>query len=242
MNSDLSPILRGWDYDPGRVNARWIIGRDGRLKVQLRLDLGVLQMEPEGRPDGRRPRGHDSLLDYYRSLQADMPALDPAACAELQQEAMQYYYRYLAFHALRHFDGVIRDTEHNLELLNLVEHHAADDDMAWAFLQFYPYIRMMNARARAEKNMREQRETDAVSILQEAVSDIRSFWRRQGEEGAPPGSPEIEALTDLLGRIRRQGPRSRGEELREDLARAIAEEKYEDAARLRDQLRDIGEP
>lgn len=242
MNSDITPLLNGWNYDPGSVSARWIIGRDGRLRIQLRLDLGVLQMEPEGRPDGKRPRGHASLLDYHRSLPPGAASLDPVACGELQQEAMQYYYRYLAFHALRHFDGVIRDTEHNLAILDLVEQRMADEDAAWAFLQFYPYIRMMNARARAEKNMGEQHEKEAVSILQEAVKDIQAFWSRNGEGEAPPGSPEIEALTDLLGRIRQQSPRSRGEELREELDRAIAAENYEDAARLRDQLRNIGEP
>ncbi|MBU1693725.1 MAG: UvrB/UvrC motif-containing protein [Verrucomicrobia bacterium] len=242
MNSDITPIVNGWDYDPGRVVARWIIGRDGRLRVQLRLDLGVLQMEPEGRPDGKQPRDHASLLDYYRSLEPEVPALDPAACSELQQEAMQYYYRYLAFYALRHFDGVVRDTVHNLDILDLVERRASDDDTAWAFLQFYPYIRMMNARAYAEKNMAEHHEEEALAIIQEAVTDIRAFWSRHGEEEVPPGSPEIEALTDLLGRLRGNRPRSRGEELREELDRAIAAENYEDAARLRDQLRQIGEP
>jgi hypothetical protein len=227
MNSDITPIVNGWDYDPGRVVARWIIGRDGRLKVQLRLDLGVLQMEPEGRPDGKQPHGQVSLLDHYRSL---------------EQEAMQYYYRYLAFYALRHFDGVVRDTAHNLDILDLVEQRAPDEDVAWTFLQFYPYIRMMNARARAEKDMGEQREEDARTIIREAVTDIRAFWGRHGEGESPPDSPEIEALTDLLGRLHRSRPRSRGEQLREELDRAIATENYEDAARLRDQLRQIGEP
>ena len=242
MNSDITPIVNGWDYDPGRIVARWIIGRDGRLKIQLRLDLGVLQMEPEGRPDGKLPRGHPSLLEYYRSLEPEAPAPDPAACSELQQEAMQYYYRYLAFHALRHFDGVIRDTDHNLGILDLVEQRATDADTVWAFLQFYPYIRMMNARAHAEKDMGEQRDKAALAIIQKAVADIRAFWSRNGEGDVPPDSPEIEALTDLLGRLRQNIPRSRDEELREELDRAIAAENFEDAARLRDQLRKISEP
>lgn len=241
MNNDITPIVNGWDYDPGRVVARWIIGRDGRLKIQLRLDLGVLQMEPEGRPDGRQIRGHPSLLDYYRSLEPDIPPLDPDACTELQQEAMQFYYRYLAFYALRHFDGVIRDTTHNLALLDLVEQHVPNKDAAWSFLQFYPYIRMMNARAHAEKNMGEKHDDKALRAIQEAVSDIRIFWKQHGE-AEPPGSPEIEVLTDLLGRLRRNRPRNRGEELQEELNRAIASENYEAAARLRDQLRKISGP
>ena len=237
MNSDLSPILHGWDYDPARVSARWIIGRDGRLKVQLRLDLGVLQMEPEGRPDGRRPRGHESVLAYYRSLQAGMPVLDPAACAELQQEAMQYYYRYLAFQALRHFDGVIRDTEHNLDIVDLVEQHAADEDMEWAFLQFYPYIRMMNARAKAELAAEAHRYEEAVNALDDAIEDIREFWRDNGDEEDEEDSREIEALTQLMGEIRGSTPRTELDKLQDELTRAIAAEHYEKAASLRDAIK-----
>ena len=43
--------------------------RRGRGKVQLRVDLGILQMEMNGRPDGHRPEGFESWLDYYEYLQ-----------------------------------------------------------------------------------------------------------------------------------------------------------------------------
>ncbi|NCC52491.1 MAG: hypothetical protein EOM20_14915, partial [Spartobacteria bacterium] len=156
MSKDISTIVGGWGYDPGRVNARWITGIDGLPKVQLRMDLGVLQMEMEGRPDGSMPRGSSSLLDYYLGLEDklsfDHPALrlHEEACTELQQEAVQYYYRYLAFAALGHLDGVIRDTEHNLEIFHLVARHAVEEELSWQFMQFYSYVRMMNARAVAE--------------------------------------------------------------------------------------------
>jgi len=159
LNYDISGILGNWNYDPRRVSARWIKGRDGRMKVQLRLDLGLFQLELDGRPDGSRPRGYATLLDYYRALirstlyHEKTFTLNAEACAELQQEAVQYYYRYLSFHALRYFDGVIRDTDHNLGLLELASRHADNDDLSWQFLQFYPYIRMMNARSKAEKAM-----------------------------------------------------------------------------------------
>ena len=54
---DLSRLLREWDYDSNKLNVRRIIGEDGREKIQLRVDLGVLQMEVAGRPDGKRPFG-----------------------------------------------------------------------------------------------------------------------------------------------------------------------------------------
>src|SRR2546429_7269356 len=64
-SKDLTPLLKGWDYEPGTINVRKIFGADGRPKVQMRVELGLLQMELNGRPDGARPHGHESLLDYF---------------------------------------------------------------------------------------------------------------------------------------------------------------------------------
>ena len=57
MNLDLNTLLRDWPHEPGAIKVRKIIGLDGREKLQLRIDLGVLQMEMTGRPDGARPQG-----------------------------------------------------------------------------------------------------------------------------------------------------------------------------------------
>ena len=64
-SKDILPLLKGWDYEPGTINVRKINGLDGKPKLQMRLDLGLLQMELTGRPDGAKPHGYDSLLDYY---------------------------------------------------------------------------------------------------------------------------------------------------------------------------------
>ena len=58
-----------WPYDPATISARWILGADGKRRLQLRLDLGILQMESTGRPDGLRPHEADSLLDHYENLE-----------------------------------------------------------------------------------------------------------------------------------------------------------------------------
>ncbi|MBN1268269.1 MAG: UvrB/UvrC motif-containing protein [Kiritimatiellae bacterium] len=247
MTNDISSILRGWDYDPDHVTARWITGGDGLPKIQLRLDLGLFQMETEGRPDGTTPHGYVSLLDYYLAIEKTSPPhaknlqLDEDACACLQQEAVQYYYRYLAFYALKHLDGVIADTEHNLRLFDFVAAHAADDDLAWQFIQFYPYVRMMNARAHAEKAAEQKDYDSAISEVQEAVDDIRAFWRKHGdlEEDEPPA--ELDVLNELMDRLLSRRPRSKADRLKEALDRAIASENYEKAAALRDALQTIGQ-
>src|SRR5262245_26040359 len=62
---DITPVLDGWDYEPGTINVRKIRGTDGVARLQMRLDLGLLQMELSGRPDGQKPHGCESLLEYY---------------------------------------------------------------------------------------------------------------------------------------------------------------------------------
>ena len=67
---DISAALRGWNFQPGQVNVRLIRGNDGKPKLQLRLDLGLLQMELNGRPDGKRPHRSPTELDFHsRRLQ-----------------------------------------------------------------------------------------------------------------------------------------------------------------------------
>jgi len=46
MNLDISDILEGWDYDGyQKLVVRKSIGNDGKPKIQMRLDMGLYQME-----------------------------------------------------------------------------------------------------------------------------------------------------------------------------------------------------
>ena len=60
---DLRSLLDAWPHDPDE-NVRIIRGHDGREIMQVRLPLGMEQYELDGRPDGRRPHGMVSALDY----------------------------------------------------------------------------------------------------------------------------------------------------------------------------------
>ncbi len=68
MRRDLDDVIQGWPYDPepGEVLARELRARDGRSVLQIRVELGVLQLEISGRPDGARPHGFATYLDYLR--------------------------------------------------------------------------------------------------------------------------------------------------------------------------------
>jgi hypothetical protein len=64
---DISAILKDWPFVAGQVNARLIDGADGAPRIQVRLDLGLLQMHADGRPDGEHPFGFSSLLEYHEA-------------------------------------------------------------------------------------------------------------------------------------------------------------------------------
>ena len=66
MNFDISNLLENWDYQAGPIIVRKFTGQRAD-KIQLRVDLGLLQMNADGRPDGKRPLGHASLSEYHQA-------------------------------------------------------------------------------------------------------------------------------------------------------------------------------
>lgn len=69
MIRDITAILEEWPFEPGQISARMIQAEDGEPRIQIRLDLGLLQMHTEGRPDGQEPNGFRSLLDYFEAME-----------------------------------------------------------------------------------------------------------------------------------------------------------------------------
>jgi len=69
MIRDITAILDDWPFEPGQISARMIQAEDGEPRIQIRLDLGLLQMYTEGRPDGEEPNGFRSLLDYFEAME-----------------------------------------------------------------------------------------------------------------------------------------------------------------------------
>src|SRR6266446_5018833 len=163
MDYDISHLLDHWEYQPGQVVVRRFKGKDGRERIQLRVDLGLLQMYADGRPDGRRPFGHPSLFEYYQARlykhleahhgSAEGFRLKPEDCAKLQLEAIQYHHRYICLLQLEDYAGVVRDAERNLAVFDFVAKHAESEDLAWSLQQFRPQLLMIHARATATQKL-----------------------------------------------------------------------------------------
>jgi len=245
MNLDIGDILAGWPHKPGQVTARRISGGDGTDKIQLRLDLGILQMEGRGRPDGRRPKGCESLLAYYRQELEKFRAerggdegfsLDERACELLRAEAVMYYHRYLAEFVLEDFEAVARDTQRNLDVMEFCGAYAEDPSDRYVLEQYRPYVVMMNTRARAKICLADQRPKAALAAVNEGVEQIDDFLKRFGQEEMSENSSELAVLRVLAREIRAAIPKDPVDKLREALEQAVRDERYEEAAAIRDRI------
>jgi tetratricopeptide (TPR) repeat protein len=248
---DITPVLKGWDYEPGTISVRKVAGQDGHPKLQMRIDLGVLQMELTGRPDGRRPHGCESLLDYFETLLGDHRRrngtelgfhLNQAQCQSLREEAFQYYQRYLSLFVLEDFEGVVRDTERNLRMLDICGQFAEEEQDRLVLEQYRPYIVMMHARAQASIAYNNSNYAEALNIVEQGLSEIREFFVRFHHAEGYGRSNEVRVLKRFAREIRRKLPVDPLAKLRRRLDRAVKDERYEEAAKLRDKIAAIQPP
>jgi hypothetical protein len=271
VSYDISQILRDWHYRPDEITVRIIDGDNGQRRIQLRLDLGILQMEIDGRPDGRRIHECESWLEFHQRRQQEHDrqhpdrasyVLEPEDCAELLREGVQYYHRYLSFWHLGLYELCARDTERNLRLFAFVREHAREERIRLEFDQWRPYVTMMHARAVATPLVELEQWEAAVNVLDAGIRGIEKFlaeynqqekaaqvgelaflerWKREIlEKSAPPAGQPADATSEsTVVADKSQDPLDR---LRADLERAITEERYEDAVRLRDELSRLEDP
>ena len=245
MSLDLNSLLKEWPHEPGAIKVRKVPGLDGREKLQLRIDLGLLQMEIEGRPDGQRPHNCESYLVYHqrRAVRAaergEEYELTPEQCSELQQEGIQYYHRYLSLFQIDEFEGVIRDTQRNLDLFTFVDEHSQREDVVWSFQQFRPYVLMMNTRALVSILLAEGKYGEAIREIEKGRERIVEFFQQSAFPELEAKSSEIAFLDEWLEEVRAKRPLSKLEVMEREMERAIAGERYERAAELRDAIRQI---
>jgi hypothetical protein len=249
MDFDISQLLDQWQYQPGQVVVRRFKAKDGKEKLQLRVDLGLLQMNAEGRPDGKRPHGHASLLDYHQArLRSRVAAHDgsderfkltPEDCAKLQLEALQYHHRYICLLQLEDYSAVIRDAERNLAAFDFVRKHAQSEELAWSLQQFRPQLLMVLTRARGAQALKMDDYPAAIQQVEAGLEEIRAFYHDHACAEAAETCTEVQSLAAWLEEIRVKRPLSRREQLERALHEAVQCEDYEKAARVRDVLRNL---
>ena len=138
------------------------------------------------------------------------------------------------------FEAVERDTDHILELLDFVQEYAAQEEIGSSFQQFRPQTIMMQTRAVGTQFISDENYGEAIEEIRAAIDELNDFYSEMGREEMVDNSMEVHSLREWLKDVETEAeekrPRTEREKLEHQLSKAIKEEKYEQAAELRDQI------
>jgi hypothetical protein len=242
-DDDISELLNSWPYDPNDY-IREVVGRDGQPKIQVRFPMGIEQYELDGRPDGLRPFGFSTYLDYYVHLRDQAQAagqgesfrLAAHDCDLLRDEAMIHYYRYELLYQRKDYERVIRDTAKNLSAFDLIAGCAESREDTESMEIYRPFAMRLHFASRALLSLRRRKYDEALRQAQSGVERLKQLpliedpkWRRERRSA-------LVMLRRLRRHIGRSRPLSQRQRLQLELNRAVAREDYEVAAELRDRL------
>ncbi len=244
---DIQPTLEDWPYDADQISVRKIMSADGAVRIQMRVELGLLQMESEDRPDGLKPFESASLLDYHRGRLADYEkrngttlgfTISPNQCHELRYEASIYYRRYVALFVLEDFEDVITDTRHNLDIFDLCRDCAREQEDRSCLESHRPYLLMMDARARAYHALQEDEPASALAHVNRGIMHLKSYFADFDQPELEENSEELVMLNRLATEVAQHIPEDSLVITHRALRAAIEQEQFEEAAKLRDRLKE----
>jgi hypothetical protein len=245
-SDDIRRILEGWPYDPDK-DARLTQGEDGREILQVRTPVGLEQYELDGRPDGTRPHGMESALEFYLQRLEDARAaggdaefkLGQHECNELFSEGTLYYFRYVRLFQLKDWTRTVRDTERNMRVFDMIHEYARREEDQQFLEKWRPYIIRVHATALAMIELEKRAYDSALRIANEGVQRIEALPDFDDETFQFERGRSLAALRELASQIEKNRPLSELERLELQLRRAIQRQEFERAAQLRDRIRDL---
>lgn len=235
---DIDTLLKSWAFRPGEVTARLIKARSGREVLQMRIDMGVVQMETNLRPDGLKPGGAETYYDYLVGEAVrigDAFRLTQEQCAESDREFVQYYQRRLCWLALREYRRATQDADHSLAFMDFVHRHSPDEEWTLSHEQYRPFVLFHRVQASALAALEETGAENAISEINDGLARFRDLFARYDAADQYADDELVRRLEQM-----RESVRDRyevGRTLDEQLAEAVRAEDYELAARIRDQIR-----
>lgn len=236
---DIDRLLEDWDYDPQSISVRLVEGSDGRDLIQMRIDMGLLQMETTGRPDGARPGGFDTM--YHNLLGeelrwGDEMSLTQEHCAAIDREFVQFYHRRICWLALRMYREAASDADHTLALMDLCRRLSSDANWIASHEQYRPFVLFHRTQAEALAILEagEHKAPEAIKAINAGIRRIQDAYIQYDADDELEDSELIARLGELRESFRETF--RVGKTLEERLDEAIRCEKYELAATLRDQI------
>ncbi len=235
--SDIDGVLRHWPYKPGVIAARLILAGDGREVVQMRIDMGVLQMELTGRPDGEHPGGAETCLDWLTELaraQGEPFVLNEQQCMEIDRELVQFYHRRICSLALRQFRRAVDDADYALAVTDFIAGHSPNPQWALSHEQYRPFVLFHRTQAAAMMALDGLGAEAAIEAINQGLERMHELFVKFGVEEQFDQDEFVNQLGVMKESLRKEY--HVGKTLAEQLADAVAAEEFERAARLRDEL------
>jgi hypothetical protein len=233
---NIDRLLQDWPYDPETVNVRITRGDDGRKLIQMRIDMGLLQIETEGRPDGARPHGFQTYYDYLLSqeMMDEDFELDDEQCMEVDREFVQFYHRRICWLALREFELAAADARHTLVVMDFCLLHSPDEQWTMSHEQYRPFVMFHRIQASALAHLEDESAEHAIHEINGGLDELRELFDEHEVGEMFEDNELVGKLLDLRESLRDHY--NVGRTLHEQLADAVAKEQYELAAKIRDEL------
>ena len=239
-NRDLDFIFRDWPFKPGVISARLIKAGDGREVLQMRIEMGLLQIEVSGRPDGEKPNGFNTYLEWLNSQAAEQAkrhgafVLTAAQCMEIDREFLQFYHRRICCLALRQFAQAVADADHTLGLMDFVATYSPEPQWTTSHEQYRPFVVFHRAQAAAMVAIQESGPEAAIEEINHGLEQMRALFVTFEAEEHFDQDELVGQLVEMKESLRQEY--HLGRTLSEQLGDAVAAEEFERAARLRDEI------
>ena len=232
----LDDVLGNWEFDPNSLSVRLVKESDGRDVIQMRIDLGVLQMETQGRPDGETFEGYPSLLDRMLTMEEKSTdfSMDEDQCYEADREFLQYYHRRICWLRLQHYHRAVEDADHTLALMDVCRDHSPDEEWTMSHEQYRPFVMFHRTQAAAMAALDEVDAEKAILALEDGLEQIRDVFIEHEAEEEFEADEMIVQLTKLRDSLCQEY--GIGPSLQQQLDQAVKSEQFELAAQLRDEL------
>ncbi|WP_040769258.1 UvrB/UvrC motif-containing protein [Novipirellula maiorica] len=229
-------LLSKWEFDPGNLNVRLVKGKDGRDVIQMRIDMGMLQLETTGRPDGAVYEESETYLEHLQHIRLEDAEhkLDENECNEVDREFMQFYHRRICWLRLQYYHRAVMDADHTLRLMDLSSEMSPDEEWGAAHEQYRPFVLFHRTQAHALGELEDHTAEEAIQAINQGLDVIYQFFVKHEAEDHYEDDELVIRLIEMRESLRNEY--SVGKTLKEQLAAAVEQEQYELAAKLRDEL------
>jgi hypothetical protein len=198
-------------------------------------------MELTGRPDGRRPGGHATYFEHLKQLAATAKRgsrgfqLTESQCTEADREFVQFYHRRVCWLALRNYAKAIADADHTLAFMDVVRDHSPSEEYTDAHERYRGFVLFHRTQAAAALKAEANDPEAAIDEINNGLKAMRAFFSSYDAEDQMEEDGMVQQLRKMEDALRQL--HHIDATLQEQLEKAVANEEYETAAKLRDKLK-----